>query len=910
MPKTVEVVYENGDRDTVLESDLAQATRAGGKPVTAEALKEEQYGGVEGTVVTAGLAAGRTLTFGGSDYLMSEAGKALAESRGLDGEQARKDVLEGLRLSKEVNPYSDMGGEVLGLLAPVGAGAGIAKLGGMAERAGARVAGSIGGLAARFGAESALIGAQHEITEETLGDHALNGQAIFTEALKDGLLGTAIGGGLGLGGRAASSLLARARGPVADAALDEIAGTPGAGRTLAEHARSTEEMVNEARAAGATRDQASQMASEVTAAAKADDAMGPLEGIVKRTFDGYAERRAAANPELREAMGKLYTDRRALLSRQEEILDTQARAMAERGTKALRGLEDTVNEAQFTTKPTQMAKLVDASRVDLQRDAVATMLQDATKTLDTLESVGIAQREGGLSLKRLRAEVAERAKVNQSLARDSAGRIVKLPERDAYELFISADKLKQAVGRQVPWHLVAPGGDLTERGLFRLTESQQEFAKLYEKLRVGLEDESVWGGAATAQKEWNASFSMAKGRRDDFGRRFSVSIDRVSGASVPEVDSGKVKAMLGQLGGAESDQAVKSTEAFIDGLRARVAAIEKHADLSAGQRARLTEGKAALAEFEKTFQGAQTEAASVARIRALLADENQQSIGGLIGVVSDAVTKPLTTVRRLAEVRNTVKRVEDGVRSGFRKFAKQTEHAAEAPKVRPKEETAKEIARVRELASNPQMLEAQLDRFVGQELRDVAPKTALEVRAAAARSIHWLAKEAPAATVRVGLMGIQGGPRFSDTHIAEWENKRQAALGRIDGQPATEALVDDMRRGRLNRDAIKTIEFVSPALFAHLQSICTEELERMELRGDLDRMPYQQKAAIAAILKVPADGTWTPAFLGMMRSIQLPAQQPMPAAPMQPQGGSRRPIKLNTDIFATEAQAIEQGGAV
>ena len=48
-------------------------------------------------------------------------------------------------------------------------------------------------------------------------------------------------------------------------------------------------------------------------------------------------------------------------------------------------------------------------------------------------------------------------------------------------------------------------------------------------------------------------------------------------------------------------------------------------------------------------------------------------------------------------------------------------------------------------------------------------------------------------------------------------------------------------------------------------------------------------------------------FVAMMQAARAPIEMAPSAAP-QPQGGSRRPMKLNTDVFATQAQTIESRG--
>jgi hypothetical protein len=132
-----------------------------------------------------------------------------------------------------------------------------------------------------------------------------------------------------------------------------------------------------------------------------------------------------------------------------------------------------------------------------------------------------------------------------------------------------------------------------------------------------------------------------------------------------------------------------------------------------------------------------------------------------------------------------------------------------------------------------------------------------------------------------GAPNGKGG--YVDRQVAAWEAKRRAVLGAVTGETAPETLLTDMRTGKLNREAIQAIEFVSPRLFAQMQVMAWDEIQRMEQRGLLDKMPYQRKAAIASLLKVPPDGTWTPDFIRLMQGAKAmppPEVQPAPGAPM------------------------------
>ncbi len=96
-----------------------------------------------------------------------------------------------------------------------------------------------------------------------------------------------------------------------------------------------------------------------------------------------------------------------------------------------------------------------------------------------------------------------------------------------------------------------------------------------------------------------------------------------------------------------------------------------------------------------------------------------------------------------------------------------------------------------------------------------------------------------------------------------------------------------------------------------MQAIATEHLERMAAEGKLDKLSYQKRASISVLLKVPADATWTSDFISaMQQSKAQPAPSGPPGPPQPNQGVSNRAIKMNTNIYATDAQLLGAEGMV
>lgn len=872
---------------TVAAEDLPAAIAAGATKAPVLKEGEAELGGTVGQLASAAFGAARTVSMGTSDALLAEGANILG------GDSARADLLHGLNVAKDVNPYATMGGEAAGLF--IGPGQGVGKLGeaveeGVASRLGEGLASKVASYGARGAVEGGILGAQRQISEDTLGDVDSNGEKIFATAAKDALLGGGIGAGIGglahYAGRAWNALRP---GPRPAGLLDDVAGVEGAGKSLYQDAKEAQGLVEGFQAAGTTSEQGAVLADEVSAMARARTASGPLSDLIDAKAAQLARARAAGNTDLEDVFMKGYADRADRLAHVEGQLDTTARKLADKGTEVMRKLEDTVNEAQFTQKAEQVKKLVDPEKWEVARDAAMRGLQDTEGVLSGLEATaGKGGQEG--AVRSLRKQLSDFYSANAEIR--GAGRIgVSDASEKVADYFMKMDALKRSVDR------FASHGT----NVFGRTEAAHEFRALADRLRSTLEDESVWGGAGAAQRELNSTFSLAKGRADDFGRRFAVSVDQVSGVPVPELDAGKLKSALRNIDGAEGDQAVKTTQAYIDGLRSRVNAAEKHLALDAGQQAKLAEGKAALNAFESQFKDSQREAAIVQRLRTQQLEEHGKSLGGVLGLATDIVTKPLQTMERLGALKAATERFEKGIENGINRFfegkgsAMMERLSRSAP--REKEVVAQEIGQLRELAANPQAMQARVSGLMSG-VTSFAPKTGASAATTAMRALVFLAAEAPKGRAEVTLSGPSNKLRFSDQEINTYENKRNAAYH-------PESVVESLNLGKLNRDGIRTVKAVYPQMFAQMQDMARTQIANMEQKGLLQTMPYQRKAAIASLLEVAPDGTWQPDFMALMQSVKAPdIPQPQPGG-APPKGGGRRPIKMDTAAFSTEAQQIE-----
>lgn len=894
MAGSVDITLPDGSAASVPQADLSQALAAGATIPKAAGAYESELGGGLGQAASFALGAGRTASFGLMDGVLVEGANIAG------GDQARREMLHGLNVAKETNQYATMGGEAAGLF--LGAGEGVMAAGGMVEeqaaaRLGHGLMGRVGSMAARGGVEGAMLGVQHQITEDTLGDHAYTAEKLVAAAEKDALLGAGIGGGLGALGHFGSEALAGLRhspGPRSARLLDEVAGLEGAGVPLREEAGEAEALVKDLQKAGATSEQAAVMADEVSTMARARTSGGPLSGLLDEGAARFAATRAGGNEEMREVLERGFLDRSRKLAGHEAEIGNHALAVTKHGSELMRA-EETLNRINFTERPDQFAKLLDPSKIDAAADAAALMTQKLDGVVSSFEREALMGGEA-VQVRQLRKALTSTYSKQAALV-DATGAAREGALRDMY---MDTYKLKQKVGEMAGFgksaHMRSP--------------SESMFNKVYEDLRVGLEDESVWGRAGAANREWNETFSQQLPRRQDFAQRFGVSIDQVSGIPRPEVDFEKSRGFLKSLSGNQLEddalQGMKSAGSYTDGLRARMGALEKYADMSAADRAVFEKARTSADSFDTAFAAARKDSAVIARLRTQALEEQGKSLGGVLGLATDIMTRPLQTMERLGVIKATTERFEKGIENAMNRFfegkgsalmRRGTEAADEVvAAARPREAVTKEIGDLREIAGNAPAMQERVSKMLG-DLSSYAPKIADAAGASALRLMTYLADEAPVGRAERSMLSNKTTIRYSDQELSVYETKRTAAV-------KPESVITEMRAGKLNRDGIRAVKATSPRIFAKMQEIARDELIRREEAGTLDGMSYQRKATIACLLEVPPDGTWEPSFMSMMQATKAP-QQAQQGEAQQAKGGGRRPIKIESSAFETEAQQIE-----
>jgi hypothetical protein len=197
----------DGSVSLVRQVDLPAAQNEGARPAT----QAEYFGakhGAAGEVAAATVGAARGATFGAFDPAFLAATGALA------GDQQAEEYRNTLRLLKQANPNATVGGEFAGAIVPsLVTGGGGQAVGTLGEGAIARFGARALAAAPRAVGEGVAMGLGAQLSEDTLENHKMVGEAYLSAGVKGGALGLLLGAGgagvLGHAGDKAGALFGR-----------------------------------------------------------------------------------------------------------------------------------------------------------------------------------------------------------------------------------------------------------------------------------------------------------------------------------------------------------------------------------------------------------------------------------------------------------------------------------------------------------------------------------------------------------------------------------------------------------------------------------------------------------------------------------------------------------------------------
>lgn len=909
----VHVVNQAGEVGTLPEGpELARALDAGVKFASPEqiaqareearhAADKEKFGGLEGQKGLAGVAANslqhgitqgaslaRGLTAGLSDEAASDLGYIFG------GEKGKQDVSGRLRYAKEEHPIESGIGEVEGMLLPavlpIGPAGAIGRgIGGAAraaegltaraltrEGAGALERIAVKGLSegAAAGAEGAIRGAGEVVSEHALGeDPELTGEKILAGAthgavswgLAGGVLG-GVGASFGEARGAAGRFLQRLRPADVDALAEKQFGfvPKGLGDLW-----------------GKAADASSALSGGDVNAIRRLSELSPAGAEARRlaVFDAPIVREQAA----REVRSQLD----ALLDSSQEI----------------------TQEAKGRLKASYVEAAVkkgnEAETIGFAQRYAADLRAHVEDMLAKPKEYGLVGSLKGMQewLDALDGKIAEVS--GAGIARAVANDVEPLASGANASLFSALDDTKRAFGR---WTKAAQAVEKKSDplALMRGRATRDRLQGIYEDMRQGLENEDLWGKAASDQKQINAAWSKQIDAQRVFDARLTTNVGRDPRnpwVDIRRVDPAKADAYVAGLTNPNNDLVHSAIKSYVQSTRDLSEAIGRSWELPAEKAAHVAKVGSAAEAFGGSLDKAEHALTLANQFQALKAAEGGSAadmvtgaivgtglggpLGGVLGGVAGAMAKPGNTIARLAALERLMQKVDLRIGSSVRGFFRGSTRGASAGPASLRlgmgagergtsDVFMRSVAKVTELASNPAASSKRMgDSLAG--LDQAAPQTSASLSAQTMRVTTFLASKVPT--------GMHDPFALNAKHarplVSEAEKSRFLRYVAAANDPTT--VLEDMQHGRLTPEAVEALQVCYPKLYAEVRGTIIDHLASAN-----STLPYGKRVQLGLLFGAPTDATLDPAFLAAISSHQNASSV---EAEQQPKGASGPPAR-------------------
>lgn len=375
----------------------------------------------------------------------------------------------------------------------------------------------------------------------------------------------------------------------------------------------------------------------------------------------------------------------------------------------------------------------------------------------------------------------------------------------------------------------------------------------------GLEDENVWGMAASRQQAYNAAVSKLLGsieNKSDFAASFLIKGKK--GKDI--VSARKVKSFLreinddrserGRFGMAEflnaaenyipkAEETVRNAPNFDIDIPAIKEYIKKSAMTA-------TEAK----DYVTTFQGGM----------GFVTDMMQQAASGNYGVAAASFLKGITEPANMVDALSVVEKKASGVTKVINKAVKsifeKTRPAAKGAGILIEEEPKKRadkykkaIDQLDDLTNNPVELLNKLEKATENSF-NVAPKISQATQMTVMRAVGFLAEKKPK-PIHQSPMDEQYEP--SQAQMIKYLRYDEAVENPL-------VILSQLERNNVLPETTETLQMVYPRLYADIQaSIMGEIADKMSSKSF--NLPYQKRIVLSNFLGVNLDSTMIPEII-------------------------------------------------
>jgi hypothetical protein len=893
----ISVALADGQTGTVPPESVQQVIQSGGHVISGAQRRgaelEKEHGGLTGAYLATQAGALRGLTSGISDELLMMA-------PGLVGASSAEDLQDRMQFLRERHGLASGAGEVGGMAAQalltgggIGGAAenlaskGVAQLG---EGFAAKAAQKAIPMAVRGAAEGAQLGYQEAITDRALQDHALTAEKLISSMGHQALIGGAAGGAFGLLGATLGELGAKAKGALASDASKAVAAAeprPGDIEKVAAGVlgHEPEKGIGEA------------YAKLASSAAGGGDDIIRTAGAQNWTAEGRAARKALLEaPEIRAEAA------RAVKTHVDDILSASSAITEEaKGKLKLDYVRKAIGDADIAAtsrKSLEMADGLQTAVKEMLADPNTYGLRSSLKNMDQLFK---SQVDGVFSAK------------------------------GAAEQFVALDEMKRALGRWTKAsQAVEKSPDALKLLQGRATRTRLE--ELYERMRTGLQDESVWGKAALDQQQINGAWAKQIEAEGRFHRALTteVGVDPANPwRKVRGVDPGKADSYVNSLTNPKNDLTHKAVRDYVSSTRDLAGTMAEAYEMPAAKLAEVRKLHAAADAFDATLSKTEKTVALSNQLEELLKREGASGAGSLVGLaagglaaggpiggllgaalgaVGKAISRPGHTLLQLAQVERLVSQADAkmaGAVSGF--FAKRagTEAGASvftelnalrrstagartvvAERSNQRATFAERSKEIRELSANPEALQARLEAST-KTLSERAPNVAASVALTTTQGVAFLQSKMPVTAAPDPLRPGSAPPHPSETQVSKWLRYQRAV-----NDPIT--VLDDLKRGRVSPEGAEALRVVYPRMYEQAKGMVLAQIQ-----SATSAPTRQQRLQLGMAFELP-EPALAPAAVRSRQQAYAAADKELAEKP------PRRPASATSKAVASTATRSEQ----
>lgn len=891
------VKLADGRIGSVPAEHMADALDKGATPVGDDAVQaykdKATYGGATGIAEALAGGALEQGTLGIGQHLLPEAWR------------------RSLEASQEAHPYAAGAGQIagaigLGAVLPGGGLAGLAEKGGAAalEGVGESTLGRIAARAAIQGAKGAAEGAQfgtaQSIAEAANPDADTSASHILANIGGNALWGAGLGAGFSLLGEGVSAARGRPSAPAEGAAATEGAAQAEGAAAPAPGAPVDPTMasIGDAKSAEAV---AGRVLGEPAAEGLGNKVKGWYDKISSVASGKDKDEFQAFTGGLLDPTSGAYQARQAALEA-DELHAQASRAIRAHVDDILSASEKVTEEARGTLK----RNYVKAAVADVDPAMAAQASRSlADETLSRLQSMADNTEDFGGE-----RDLGKAIKITKkfSAALDKA-----IADGDVGAQFSTIDDIKRAVGTYTKGtaNLVSRGAPTDALAGLQNKARFAGLSDLYEHLRTGLEDGSVWKKAAEDQQAINAAWT---GQIDASSRFHRAMVTQGPTSEVNPwmksriADPAKIDSYVKNLSNPLNDLVHQDVTKYVQSTSNLADIIGKTYELPGPKAAEVARLKAAAGAFQDTLD-TQTKNVTLANQYKKLTQKAEghgwglaaAALGSLAGAPGVAVGAALGKIGRIfsdpAAAIGQAARIEQMARDGNSRIGRAlrnfTRGGGPAPGVPTLAEYPRRVAEVTRAATSADTA-ARMASMVAH-ISTHSPKVADAMVQTSLAGLRLLQSKTPAQPpsdpMVTNAKPLKPSPQDRETFLRYYHAVRDPL-----------SVLENARRGRLSTEGVEVLQTVYPKLYSQVQSSALDAAAA----GKFNDMTQQQRVGMALLLDLPTPELAPDYIRARQQSFADVASGTTPQGPNAPPT-SKRTAKIDLDTQTLASDRVEGG---